>query len=177
MSAVDSAQALASGLIWPDFVIIAVVLLSAAISFVRGFLREAISLAAWVVAIWVGLAFSEGQARLLEPWVETPSIRIGLAFAVLFIATLLIGALVNYLFRQLVEVTGIGGMDRFIGLFFGAARGVVIMALVLLLAGLTPLPQDPWWQQSVLISYLQPLVSWLHGWIPTDLRGQFTFPV
>lgn len=158
-----------------DYIILGVVALSALISLVRGFMREAFSLAAWVAAFWIAWTFFRDAAWRLEPWVEVPSIRLGLAFALLLLATLLVGALVNYLLGQLIAKTGISGTDRLIGIFFGAARGALLVGIVVLLAGLTPVPQDPWWQASVLIPHFQELALWLRGLLPQDMAAYFSY--
>jgi len=160
---------------WVDFVLIGIVSVSLLISLVRGFVREAFSLAAWVVAFWVSWSFFRELAVHLEPWVSVPSLRLGLAFAVLLLVTLILGAMVNFLISQLVERTGLTGTDRLLGMFFGAARGVVLVAIMVLLAGLTPIPNDPWWQESQLIPYFQELAVWLRGFLPVDVAKMFNY--
>ena len=138
---------------WPDIIIVAVIAISAVVSLFRGFVREAFSLLAWITASWVGWNFREPMSAMLTDYVEVPSVRMLVAFGLLFLATLLIGALVNYLLVQLIQKTGLSGTDRILGLVFGLARGVVIISLILIAASHTALPQDPWWQQSQLIQY------------------------
>jgi len=161
-------------MIWVDYVIIGILGLSAMISLVRGFMREALSLAAWVLAFWVSWTFFRELAVQLD-WFSVPSVRLGAAFAILFIATLMVGALVNFLMGQLVDRTGLSGTDRLIGMFFGAARGAVLVAMLVLLAGLTPFPNDPWWGDSQLIGYFQELAIWLKELLPPDIGEKFNF--
>ncbi|MEW7979938.1 MAG: CvpA family protein [Candidatus Sedimenticola endophacoides] len=159
---------------WVDYVIIGILILSALISLVRGFVREALSLAAWVVAFWVAWTFFRELATRLD-WFTVPSVRLGAAFAILFIATLMVGALLNFLMGQLVDKTGLSGTDRLLGMFFGAARGAVLVAILVLLAGLTPFPNDPWWTQSHLIGYFQELAIWFKELLPPDIGERFNF--
>jgi len=161
-------------MIWVDYVIIGILGLSAMISLVRGFMREALSLAAWVLAFWVSWTFFRELAVQLD-WFSVPSVRLGAAFAILFVATLMVGALVNFLMGQLVDKTGLSGTDRLIGVFFGAARGAVLVAMLVLLAGLTPFPNDPWWGDSQLIEYFQELAIWLKELLPPDIGEKFNF--
>lgn len=161
-------------MIWVDYAIFGIIALSALISLVRGFMREALSLAAWVLAFWVAWMFFRDLALHLE-WITLPSARLIAAFALLLIATLMVGGLVNFLMCQLVEKTGLSGTDRLIGVLFGAARGALLVAILVLLAGLTPFPNDPWWQQSELIAYFQELAIWLRGLLPPDIGGKFNF--
>jgi len=161
-------------MIWIDYVILGVIGLSTIISLVRGFVREALSLVVWVFAFWVAWTFFRELAGHLDIF-SVPSVRLGVAFAILFIATLIVGALVNYLIGQLVDKTGLSGTDRLIGMLFGAARGALLVAVLVLLAGLTPFPEDPWWQESGLLGHFQELATWLKGLLPEDIGERFRF--
>lgn len=158
---------------WADFVLLAVIALSALISLWRGFMRESVSLATWVAAFWVATGFANLLAIRFERWIETPSLRLIVAFAVLFILVLLIGAVINHFIGLAIKKTGLSGTDRFIGLFFGLARGIVVVAIMVLLGRLAGLSRDPWWQESQLITYVQPVSAWMQGFLPdryaTDL--------
>lgn len=157
-------------MVWADFVILAVILLSALISLWRGFMREAISLATWILAFWVAIGFAEVLALRFTGWIETPSLRLITAFAALFFAVLILGAMVNHFVSIAVERTGLSGTDRFIGVFFGTLRGIVVVAVLVLLGMVAKLPRDQWWQDSVLIPYVQPVAGWLRGFLPDDIR-------
>ncbi|WP_162956337.1 CvpA family protein, partial [Pseudomonas aeruginosa] len=87
------------------------------------------------------------------------------ACALLFIATLLLGALVNYLIGELIRVTGLSGTDRFLGMVFGGARGVLLVVLLVGLLSLAPVQQDPWWQQSVLMPHFLMVADWSKNFI------------
>lgn len=160
---------------WFDYLIIGVVAVSTLISLWRGFLREAFSLAVWVLAFWVGWTFFRELAPQLSPWIDTPSVRLGLAFVALMIVALVVGGLVNVLLIQLVERTGLSGTDRTIGMVFGAARGVLLIAVLVLLAGLTPITEDPWWRSSVLVPYFEELALWLRDLLPGDIADRFNY--
>lgn len=142
---------------WADWTIVAILVLSALISVKRGFVREALSLATWVAAILVAMIFGGRLAILLVGHIDTPSLRELVAFTLLFVGTLLVGALVNYVISTLVKVTGLSGTDRLLGMCFGLARGaIIVMALLIFLPGLISVQEDSWWQQSQLIpSFLE----------------------
>ena len=163
------------GLIWVDFIVLGVIGLSALISLWRGFLREVLSLAAWVAAFVIAFLFVDKGAALLTPYVSVPSVRMILAFGGLFLITLFIGGLVNLLIAILVKRTGLSGTDRMLGIIFGVLRGVAIIAVLVLLAGLTPLPQDPWWQQSLFLHHFQTLAVWLQNFLPTEFINYVTY--
>jgi membrane protein required for colicin V production len=154
---------------WVDFAILAIVGISVLISLWRGFTREALSLAGWIVAVWVALTFADQLQVLLEPYIQVPSLRLIVAFAALFLITLLLAGFVNYLAVQVIKNTGLSGTDRMVGIFFGVARGCVVVAVLVLVAGMTPMPQDPWWSESQLLHYFQDLAVWLRQFLPADI--------
>jgi len=158
-------------MIWIDYAIIGLIAISSIIGLFRGFIREAFSLLIWIVAIWVGLTFSREFSTFLDGIISYPSARIATAFAALFFVTLILGAMISYLLGELVRKTGLTGSDRFAGMIFGIARGLVVVAIIIMLAGLTPLPEDSWWKESILIPPFQSLAVWLHDHIPSGLAG------
>ena len=162
-------------MIWIDYAILGIVGISGVISLMRGFIREALSLAGWIAAFWVALAFSGVVARWLEGYVSVPSVRVGIAFAGIFFGVLLLGGIVLRFAGLVVEKTGMSGTDRTLGIVFGVLRGIVITALLVLLAGLTSLPRDPWWSESVLLPHLVELANEIRAFLPPDVQGQIRF--
>ena len=160
---------------WIDFTLIGVVALSAGISLLRGFIREAMALVGWVAAVWIALTFPEPVAALFAEQVSVPSMRMGIAFGVLFVGTLILSAVAVYLVGLLVDKTGLSGTDRLLGVVFGAARGVIIAAILVMLAGLTPMPRDPWWQQSTLLPHFQRVAQQLQTLLPPDIAKYVDF--
>jgi len=158
-----------------DIVILVIIGISALLSLVRGFIKEALSLVTWVAAFWVSLAFTDRAADLLANWVSLPSARAALAFAGLFVTVLLLGGLVNYLIGQLVRKTGLSGTDRMLGMVFGVVRGAMVVAVLVLLAGLTAVPQDPWWQDSSLLPHFERIALWLRDFLPPDVAADVHF--
>lgn len=146
---------------WADWAILGIVLVSSLISLKRGFVKEALSLVIWILAFIVAMLFGERLAVLLTDLISTPSVREMTAFVLLFAATLIVGAMVNYLVGELVRMTGLSGTDRLFGMMFGVARGlVVVMALLILLPSLVPLDQDSWWHESALIPHFLAFEHW-----------------
>ncbi len=146
---------------WADWVILAIVTVSSLISLKRGFVKEAISLAIWVTAFIVATAFHERLAVLLRDYVSSGSLRYVVSYAVLFVATLVVGAMINHLVGELVRMTGLSGTDRLLGMVFGVARGVVVvMAILILLPMALPVEQDLWWHQSAAIPKLLLMEQW-----------------
>jgi membrane protein required for colicin V production len=158
-------------MIWVDIVIPGIIAISALFSLLRGFVKEALSLAGWLAASWIALTFAQDFADLLLTGISTPSLRVVVSFTILFVLTLVITALINRLAGTLVSKTGLTGTDRMIGMIFGVARGVLVVSVLVLLAGFTTMPQDPWWQESALIEVFHKLALWLRYTVAPELMG------
>lgn len=162
-------------MIWVDYAIVGAIALSALIGFFRGFFRETIGLATWLIAFLLGFWLTTAGASLLRPWVSVRSVRLAIAFGVIFLCVLIVGAVVNHMLHQLIEGTGFAGTDRVLGAAFGFVRGVAVLIILVLLAGLTPVPRDAWWQQSQFMGHLQDGAVWVRGWLPSELAGRIRF--
>lgn len=160
---------------WADFAIIGIISISALIALFRGFVREAISLATWLLAFWVALAFARPVSTFLVGEIKTPSLRLAVCYAGLFILTLIVGVIVNYLAGQLVKASGFSGTDRMLGMVFGIGRGIAVVTLLVLLAGFTSVPRDRWWRQSVLMGHFQPLALYVRGHLPPDMAQRIRY--
>lgn len=156
-----------------DLVLLAVVLLSILVGFWRGFIKEVFALAVWAFALVVAFQFSGVLAELLVGHIEMPSARTGLAFTAIFVMVLVIGGLLTWLIGKLVKHTGLSGTDRLFGGVFGAVRGLVLLLGLVIAAGFTPIPADPWWQSSRVIQGLLPLAEWGGGFLPEPAAEYF----
>lgn len=149
---------------WADWAILGIFSLSCLIGLIRGFVREALSLVIWVAAVLVAKVFGSQLEILLADQIETPSVRLMTAYAVLFIVTLLLGAMLSYLIGALVRATGLSGTDRLLGMVFGAARAfIIVMALLILLPGFIPVNEDDWWTQAQFIPRFLACEEWVRA--------------
>ena len=160
---------------WVDVAIVVIIAVSALISIARGFLREALSLTGWIVAVWVSVSFTNEVAALLADYVEVPSLRQGIAFVALFVAVLLATAVVNHLVGLLVDKTGLTGTDRVLGVVFGIARGVLVVLILVVLAGLTDIPKDPWWRESLLLPRFEAIARDIKPALPGDVAERLEY--
>ncbi len=104
--------------------------------------------------------FGGALSEYLAGYIETPSARVITGCAIMFVATLIVGAMINYLIGELVRVTGLSGTDRFLGMAFGAARGVLLVVVAVGLLSLGPVQQDGWWKESQLVPKFLLVADW-----------------
>lgn len=150
---------------WFDFAIIGVIAFSALISIVRGFVKEAISLVVWFSALFIASQFYSQLATYLTQITDT-LVRNGVAIAILFISTLIAGAMLNFIFSKLVQATGLSGTDRVLGAVFGALRGVLIVSAVLFFMDtFTPASKSLWWGESVLLPEFAIIIDWFFEYV------------
>ena len=144
-----------------DWGLVGIISISGLISLVRGFVKEAMSLVIWIAAFAIAMTFKESAADLLVNLIALASIRQLAAWGGLFVGTLLLGAMVNFLLGKLVSSTGLSGTDRTLGLVFGVFRGLlIVLALIIILPQAVPVDQDPWWMASSLIPLFQGFEAW-----------------
>ena len=160
-----------------DLAILAVVAISAFISFVRGFFREAMSLGTWFAAVLITLVYTSRFAILLPiDAVESAQARAAISALTLFIGTMIVGSLINWLFERVMARSTLGKADRLVGVVFGVARGAIIVTLLVLAANLVPaLKQENWWQESLLLPRFQTLAKFVHAQLPDTIGQHFDF--
>jgi membrane protein required for colicin V production len=158
-----------------DITIIGILIISAAISFVRGFVKESLSLVAWILAIWVAVHYAPRLSLLLLEYINSELVRQITAFFALFAVTLFLGSMVNVLIGKLIRKTGLSGTDRMVGIVFGLARGSLVVALVVLLAGITTMPQQMWWHESNLVAPFEKMAYFMRDSFPKDLASNISF--
>jgi len=156
-------------MVWADLAVLAIIGVSSVLSLSRGFVREAVSLAGWIAGLWFAFNFSHVGAGWFVDWVESPAIRQVLGFVVLFVAALVVAGFTGRLAGRFVDVTGLGGTDRLFGMIFGAGRGAVVVAVLVLLAGFTDLMGTPWWRESVLLPRFEALAGEVARILPGEI--------
>jgi len=162
-------------MIWVDFTLIGLFFISLVIGLSRGFIKEAFSLAFWMLASWVGLNFSRELSVFLESTISHPSARMVASFVVLLVITLSLGGLIGFLLNIGVKKTGLTFTVRFGGMIFGAVRGMIVVTVVVILAGLTPLPKDSWWKESTFIPPFQLLAVWLRDHFSSGMAETISY--
>lgn len=156
---------------WLDIVFTAVIVLSAIYGLFRGFVREVLSLIAWVLSFWVASRFASDVAVYLDGLVPYRDARLVVAFVVLFFIVLAVGMLVSRLTGKLTRASGISG-DRTLGGVFGLLRGVVIVTVLVMVTAITPLAEDRAWRESRLAGHFETLAAWSLDMLNSDLVAE-----
>lgn len=159
-----------------DFGIILIISVLLVLGLIWGFVKIAIALGTWVAASIISFTFAPNlAASLLQSSIDSPAMRLAVAMGILFVLTIMLGALVSFLVRQIVNKTGLSGLDRILGMIIGASLGLVVVVALVFVAGLTPMPQYEWWQGSMLIERFEVLAVWLQGYLPNDVSKYFSY--
>jgi membrane protein required for colicin V production len=151
-----------------DYAVIAIIGISALVGWWRGFMYELFSLIGWVTAYVVARTFSAQAMPYIPETVGAESMRSALAFAALFIVTLVISAIAAWLLAKLAKFAGLGGLDGKFGAMFGVLRGALVVLALVWLGGLTSLPQQPFWRDAWTSKVLQDVALYAKDYVPQN---------
>jgi membrane protein required for colicin V production len=147
-----------------DYIIIGVITISVALGAVRGFIREAVALVSWLVAIWAAWRFSGFLHPYLGGVLETAQEKAWVARGIVLVLVLLLGSVVGTVLAWLTHTAaGLSFLDRSLGFLFGVTRGVVLVGFAVMLGQTLRLDHEPWWKRAVLVPYAEYVASWLEG--------------
>ena len=158
-----------------DYFVIAIVGISMLLGLMRGAVKEVFSLVSWILAFIVAKTYSVELIRWMESVVSNPSLRLLTAFIILFVATLIILGVISYLLSTLLKKIGLGSLDRGLGTVIGFVRGVVIMLVLVILGGLTSLPQQNDWRHALTSGWFEMLARSVKPWLPDAMAKRIHF--
>ncbi len=158
-----------------DFGIVTILAVLLLLGLIWGFVKIAIALGTWLAASTISFSFAPNLAASLLTSIESPPMRLAAAMGILFVLTIMIGAVVSFIARQFVSKTGLSGLDRVLGLIIGGSLGLVIVVALVFVAGLTNAPSYDWWQASLFIERFESLAQWLQGYLPDDVAKYFSY--
>lgn len=157
---------------WIDYTILAVLGLSVLVGLWRGLVSEVLALVIWVAAFWVAWLLGPTLAARLTV-ITLPALRVAAAYAGCFVLVLVLGAILRYVVRRLLEGSGLSGTDRLLGMLFGFVRGALLVCVLVFLGQFTGLTREPLWRQSALLPPFQSATIWLGQQVPPELRSHF----
>jgi len=158
-----------------DYVVLGVIGISVLLSVLRGFLREILALVGWVAAFFVAKLYTLELAQLLPQTIPGDSLRVLAAFLILFLATLLVCSLLAIALAEVFKQVKLGWLDRMLGGVFGLARGILAVAIIVLLCGLTSLPREEVWRNAMFSAPLEALVISSMPWLPQGIAKHINY--
>jgi membrane protein required for colicin V production len=158
-----------------DYIAIAIIGLSVVVSMMRGAVKEMLAILGWIAAFYVAKAYSPMLVAFLPEEIPTESLKTLIAFLILLIAVLFLSSLLAMAISSIVSKVGLGWLNRFFGVIFGFAKGVLMTCILVFLAGLTSLPKEPMWVDAVLSEPLEMLVKSALPWLPEGVSKHVKF--
>lgn len=155
--------------------VLAIVGLSIVVSMMRGAVKEMLAIFGWVAAFYVAKTYSPLLAPLLPEDIPTEALKTLAAFLILLVAVLLINSFFSIAVSSLVRKVGLGWLNRFLGVIFGFAKGLLIICVLVFLAGLTSLPKEKLWTDAMFSSPLEVLVKSALPWLPDSVTKHVKF--
>ena len=158
-----------------DYAVLVILLASMALGAWRGVVGEIIALAAWVLAFFAAKWWADEFARQLLTAIADPAVRIVVAWVLVFVIVLLLMALVRLAIRGLLKALGLSLSDRALGVFFGTARGVLIVLALVGLGGMLSLAKEKWWSEAYFSAPLETAVLACKPWLPPEVSKRIRF--
>lgn len=160
---------------WFDYAVIALLALSAVLGIWRGLVREVFALGGWIAAFVVAMLFAGEAGELLPAGSATPFVRAAFAGVVIFLVVLIGCGVAGMLLAKVMRLAGLGLADRTLGGVFGFARGALISLLLVLAAGLTAIPREPFWREATFSGPLETAVVAMKPYLPAPLAARVRY--
>lgn len=151
---------------WIDLLIIGVIALSALTGLFRGVVKEIIALIIWILAVWIAYQYSPRFSSLLKNYIHDPTAQTVVVFILIVLVVLILGAIINGIIGFVLKKSGLGVIDKILGMVFGFVRGVFIVSVVLATVKMTSLPYEQYVKKSSMCAAVDPAVKWVSQYIP-----------
>lgn len=160
-----------------DILALGIIGICVIVSMVRGVISEAASLITWVVAFIAAKSFADPFAKIALKSFEPHGLAVVVAFIIIFFAAWLLQHFLRSLLTAAVSAIGLGSVNRLLGGVFGAAKGILIVTLAVLVCSFTDLPKTDGWHRSVSAYYFESLAKMAVPYLPTVLAERIQYPV
>ena len=154
-----------------DYLVIAAIIISAVVGSLRGFLREAVALLSWLLALVIAWHFGDLIEPHLGGLLAGSYVKPWAARVIIVALVLLAGAAIGTMLAQFVRLSMFSGLDRLLGWVFGLLRGVVLLGIFVILGQLLRLDGERWWTHSALIPYGESVANGLRTLIGEQWVG------
>jgi membrane protein required for colicin V production len=158
-----------------DYLVLFVLVCSVVVSTLRGLVKEILSLLGWIAAFVVANAFGDTVATMLPTAIPGHVMRLIVAFVALFIGVKLLMKLLALAIEALVTASGLSIVDRGLGGLFGLARGLVIVLAVVLVCGMTAIPQQDFWKHAMLSPLAESAARTVMPFLPDNVARYVKF--
>ena len=152
-----------------DGIVVGFTLVSAMLAMVRGFSREVLSIASWAVAAAAAYFFYKPVIPYVQPYIDNEQLAMIAAAGIVFLVALIVVTLVTMKIADFIIDSRIGALDRTRGFLYGAARGILVVAVALLffnwLVGSNP---PAWVANAKSRPLLDNVGAWIEGLMPDD---------
>jgi membrane protein required for colicin V production len=175
MAAVQFMAQFFAKMLWIDYAIAVVLAFFLLIGLLRGAALEARSLACWLIAAAIGWYFADDYTRAVRSALTNPKAEIAAAFAILLVLTLTLSGLIFFIQNFKKKRTSPSLFGHFAGLPFALLRGLLFVCLIVIFAGLTPLPRNNWWHESMLLPHFQNAVVRLKTRFPSGFSDFLSY--
>jgi len=143
-----------------DYALLAIIGISTLMSLTKGLIKEAMSLATWIAAFFGARLLAPKAEPILASAIVDPMYLKIASMALVFIAILILGSVVRWAMAALVKATGLTWTDRLLGMVFGAARGALLVTVVVALVNLSPFRTDAWFAESQVVPKFIEVAEW-----------------
>jgi len=152
-----------------DGVLVGFTLVSAVLAMVRGFSREVLSIASWVAAAAAAYFFHPAVLPYVAPYIDNDKVQLAAAAAIVFFIALIVVTVITMKIADFIIDSRIGALDRTLGFLYGAARGILVVAVGLLFFSWLVGPNPPAWiAEAKSLPLLEGVGDWLEGLLPDD---------
>src|SRR3989338_1892745 len=158
-----------------DFAVIAILLVSLLFGLWRGLVYEVLSLIGWPVAFLLSRLFAGDVAPMMPGAQET--MRVTLAYAVVFVAALIVWGALAWLLSRLVKAVGLGWLDRVLGGLFGVLRGGLVVLVLVWLAGMTAAPEQTFWRDAQMSKTAEDAALLVKVWLPDNIAQRVHYRI
>lgn len=160
---------------WFDITVFAVVGVSILLGVMRGLVKEVMALASWLVAFLLAKQFAGAAAEFVPASIAAQPLRVAIGFVVILVASLLVLWVATFLATELLKATGLSAADRMMGAAFGFVRGLFIVVVAVMVAGLTSLPKHPGWRNAWLSPPFEAVALAARSWLPESVKSSVKF--
>lgn len=159
-----------------DLILATTLVFFIAVGLYRGFIKEVLSLVAWVLAAAAAWFLADKVGSLLASFISEPTMRVIAGFVVIFLVVFIITAIAkHYLHQFFMSRVYLKVPNFLLGAIVGGFRGGFVVIVVFILAGLTPAPQQSWWRSSQIAPHIEPMAIKLSRYLPRDVARHIRY--